>query len=73
MEAFLVSTVIVAIAEIGDKTQLLALVLSARFRKPWVIVVGILAATLFNHALAGLLGEWIRTSLSPHTLRLMLG
>ncbi|MEN3354677.1 MAG: Ca2+/H+ antiporter, family, partial [Betaproteobacteria bacterium] len=73
LEAFLVSTVIVAIAEIGDKTQLLALVLSARFRKPWVIVVGILAATLFNHALAGLLGEWIRASLSPQTLRLMLG
>ena len=72
MEAFLVSTGIVAIAEIGDKTQLLALMLSARFRKPWAIVVGIAIATLLNHALAGLLGEWVGTLLPPSTLRLVL-
>jgi len=52
MEAFLVSTGIVALAEMGDKTQLLALILAARFKKPWPIVAGILVATLFNHALA---------------------
>ena len=73
MEAFLVSTGIVAVAEIGDKTQLLALMLSARFRKPWVIVTGILMATLLNHALAGLVGEWVSTLLAPNTLRWVLG
>ena len=72
MEAFLVSTGIVVVAEIGDKTQLLALMLSARFRKPWVIITGILAATLLNHALAGLVGEWIRTLLAPNTLRFVV-
>src|SRR5688500_9929689 len=56
MEALLTSTVLVAIAEIGDKTQLLALVLAARFRKPLPIVLGILMATLANHALAAWLG-----------------
>ncbi|HEX4779837.1 MAG TPA: TMEM165/GDT1 family protein [Usitatibacter sp.] len=59
LEAFLVSTGLVAIAEVGDKTQLLSLVLAARFRKPWPIVAGILAATLVNHAAAGALGAWI--------------
>jgi len=59
LEAFLVSTGLVALAEIGDKTQLLSLVLAARFRKPWPIVAGILAATLVNHAAAGALGAWI--------------
>jgi putative Ca2+/H+ antiporter (TMEM165/GDT1 family) len=59
MEAFLVSTAIVALAEMGDKTQLLSLVLAARFRKPWPIVLGILVATLVNHALAGAVGAWI--------------
>lgn len=58
MEAFLISTGIVALAEIGDKTQLLALVLAARFRRPWPIVLGILVATLANHAVAGLAGAW---------------
>ena len=57
MEAFLISTGVVALAEIGDKTQLLAFVLAARFRKPWPIVLGILAATLANHAGAGVLGS----------------
>ena len=56
MDAFLISTGIVALAEMGDKTQLLSLVLAARFRKPWPIVLGILVATLFNHALAGAAG-----------------
>ena len=59
IEAFLVSTGLVALAEIGDKTQLLSLVLAARFRKPWPIVLGILAATLLNHAVAAGLGAWI--------------
>jgi putative Ca2+/H+ antiporter (TMEM165/GDT1 family) len=59
MEAFLVSTGVVALAEIGDKTQLLALVLAARFRKPVPIILGILVATLANHALAGAAGAWI--------------
>jgi Ca2+/H+ antiporter, TMEM165/GDT1 family len=73
MEAFLVSTGIVALAEMGDKTQLLALVLTARFRKPWPIVLGILVATLANHALAGALGAWVTTLLGPQVLRWLLG
>ncbi len=73
MEAFLISTGIVALAEMGDKTQLLALVLAARFRKPWPIVAGILVATLANHAAAGALGAWVQTVLGPSTLRTVLG
>jgi putative Ca2+/H+ antiporter (TMEM165/GDT1 family) len=73
MEALLISTGIVALAEMGDKTQLLALVLAARFRKPWPIVLGILVATLANHALAGAAGAWITTFLGPQTLRWILG
>ena len=73
MEAFLVSTGIVALAEMGDKTQLLALILAARFRKPWPIVLGILVATLANHALAGALGAWVTTWLGPDVLRWVLG
>ncbi|MBA2674468.1 TMEM165/GDT1 family protein [Ramlibacter sp.] len=73
MEAFLVSTGVVALAEIGDKTQLLAFLLAARFKKPWPIVAGILAATLLNHGMAGALGAWITTALSPQTLRWVLG
>jgi putative Ca2+/H+ antiporter (TMEM165/GDT1 family) len=73
IEALLVSTGVVALAEIGDKTQLLALLLAARFRKPWPIVAGILVATLLNHALAGLLGAWITSWLSPGVLRWVLG
>jgi putative Ca2+/H+ antiporter (TMEM165/GDT1 family) len=69
LEALLVSTVSVALAEIGDKTQLLALVLAARFRKPWPIIAGILLATLLNHGIAGALGAWVSTLLSPETLR----
>ena len=73
MEAFLVSTGIVALAEMGDKTQLLSLVLAARFRKPWPIVWGILVATLINHGLAGALGSWVITQLGPDALRWVLG
>ncbi|MCL4772041.1 MAG: TMEM165/GDT1 family protein [Burkholderiaceae bacterium] len=73
MEAFLVSTSIVALAEMGDKTQLLALVLAARFRKPWPIVWGIFVATVFNHALAGAAGVWITTLIGPQMLRWVLG
>jgi putative Ca2+/H+ antiporter (TMEM165/GDT1 family) len=69
LEAFLVSAVSVAIAEIGDKTQLLALVLAARFRRPWPIVAGILLATLANHALAAELGAWLTSLLSPGALK----
>lgn len=73
MEAFLVSTGIVALAEIGDKTQLLAFVLAARFRKPLPIACGILIATLLNHGAAAALGAWITSLLSPETLRWILG
>ena len=73
MEAFLISTGIVALAEIGDKTQLLALLLAARFKKPWPIVSGIFVATVLNHAMAGALGAWITTVISPQTLRWILG
>jgi putative Ca2+/H+ antiporter (TMEM165/GDT1 family) len=73
MEAFLVSTGIVALAEMGDKTQLLSLVLAARFRKPWPIVLGILVSTLANHALAGAAGAWVTSLLGPQVLRWVLG
>ena len=73
MEAFLVSTGIVALAEMGDKTQLLSLVLAARFRKPWPIVLGILVATLANHGLAGAVGSWVTTVMGPDVLRWVLG
>jgi putative Ca2+/H+ antiporter (TMEM165/GDT1 family) len=73
MEAFLISTGIVALAEMGDKTQLLSLVLAARFRRPWPIIWGILMATLANHALAGALGTWITTVIGPDLLRWVLG
>ena len=73
MEAFLISTGIVALAEMGDKTQLLALVLAARFRKPWPIVLGILVATLVNHGLAGAAGAWVTRFLGPEALRWILG
>lgn len=73
MESLLVSTGVVALAEIGDKTQLLAFLLAARFKKPVPIIVGILAATLVNHGIAGALGAWITSALSPHVLRWVLG
>jgi putative Ca2+/H+ antiporter (TMEM165/GDT1 family) len=73
MEAFFISTGVVALAEIGDKTQLLAFVLAAKFRRPWPIVWGILAATLLNHGAAGAVGSWITTLLGPEVLRWGLG
>ena len=69
MDALLVSTLTVALAEIGDKTQLLALLLAARFRKPWPIIAGILVATLLNHALAAWLGATAASWLTPGMLR----
>jgi putative Ca2+/H+ antiporter (TMEM165/GDT1 family) len=73
MEAFFVATGVVALAEMGDKTQLLALILAARFRKPWPIVAGIFAATVLNHALAGAVGNWVTHFLGPEVLRWILG
>jgi len=73
MEALLVSTGVVALAEIGDKTQLLALLLAARFKRPMPIIAGITCATLVNHGLAGALGMWITTAVSPQMLRWVLG
>ncbi|MCX7897276.1 MAG: TMEM165/GDT1 family protein [Rhodocyclaceae bacterium] len=73
LEAFLVSTALVALAEIGDKTQLLSLILAARFRRPWPIVAGIAVATLVNHLLAGALGGWLAQMVGPTILRWGLG
>ncbi len=68
MHAFLVATGLVALAEIGDKTQLLSLTLAARYRKPWPIVLGVLMATLLNHGLAAGLGDMLAHVLTPHFL-----
>jgi putative Ca2+/H+ antiporter (TMEM165/GDT1 family) len=73
MESLFVSTGVVALAEIGDKTQLLAFILAARFKKPLPIIIGILAATVINHGLAGALGAWITSTISPEVLRWVLG
>lgn len=73
IESLLVSTGVVALAEIGDKTQLLAFLLAARFKKPVPIILGILAATVVNHGLAGAVGAWITHSVSPEILRWVLG
>lgn len=73
MESLLVSTGVVALAEIGDKTQLLAFLLAARFKKPLPIIAGIFIATIFNHGLAGALGAWITSLLTPEVLRWVLG
>lgn len=73
MEAFLISTGVVALGEIGDKTQLLAIVLAATFRRPWPIVAGILVATLANHAAAGAVGGWVAAMLGPQVLRWVIG
>lgn len=72
MEAFFVSTGIVALAEMGDKTQLLALLLAARFRAPIPIILGILLSTLANHFLAAAVGQWITSLLSPAILSWVL-
>ena len=73
MEAFLISTGIVALAEIGDKTQLLAFLLAAKFRRPVPIVLGILVATVANHGLAAALGAWIAGAMGPEAMRWVLG
>lgn len=73
MEALFISTGVVALAEIGDKTQLLAFILAARFKKPVPIILGILCATLVNHGLAGALGSWITSVISPEVMRWVLG
>lgn len=73
MEAFLLSTGIVALAEMGDKTQLLSLLLATRFKRPWPIVWGILLATLLNHALAGAVGAWAMAAAGPDVMRWVLG
>jgi len=73
MEAFLVSITTIAVAEIGDRTQLLSLVLAARYRRPWPIIAGILCATLANHALAGVVGVWFGSLLKPRTLDVVVG
>ncbi len=73
MESLFVSTGVVALAEIGDKTQLLAFLLATRFKKPLPIIAGILVATVLNHAMAGALGAWITATLSPEILRWILG
>lgn len=73
MEAFLFSTGVVALAEIGDKTQLLAFLLAAKFRKPGPIILGILLATIANHGFAGAIGTLLTTWMNPETLRWVLG
>jgi putative Ca2+/H+ antiporter (TMEM165/GDT1 family) len=73
LEAFTVSTGVVALGEIGDKTQLLALLLAARYRKPLPIIAGILVATLANHAAAGALGTWLTRVIDPDWMRWVLG
>ena len=73
MEALYISTGVVALAEMGDKTQLLAFILAARFKKPVPIILGILCATLVNHGLAGALGAWITSVISPDSMRWVLG
>ena len=72
LEALLVSTAVVSLGELGDKTQLLALVLAARYGRPWPIVAGILVATLANHTLAGWVGSWVREALPAELLRWLL-
>ena len=72
LEALLVSTAVVAVGELGDKTQLLALVLAARYSRPWPIIAGIFVATLVNHAIAGWVGNWVRGMVPPDVLRWLL-
>lgn len=73
LEAFFISTGVVTLGEMGDKTQLLAMVLAAKFRRPIPIILGILIATLVNHALAGALGGWVAQALGPDILRWVIG
>ena len=73
MEAFFVSLLVVALGEIGDKTQLLSLLLAARFQRPLPIILGIFVATLTNHFLAGLVGTWVHSAINPEALRVVPG
>ena len=73
MEAFLVSIGVVALGEMGDKTQLLAVLLAAKFRRPTPIILGILVATLANHSFAGAVGDWVARALGPDLLRWVIG
>ena len=73
MEGFLVSIATISVAEIGDRTQLLSLLLAARFRRPWPIIAGIFCATLANHAVAGFVGVWFGSLLQPRTLQVVVG
>jgi len=73
MEAFLVPAGVIALAELGDKTQLMAFLLAARYRAPVPIIAGIVVATLANHGLAGVLGAWLAVSLPPGALRWIVG
>jgi len=73
LEALLISTGVVALAEVGDKTQLLSLVLAARYKRPWPIIAGIFVATLLNHALAAALGAWLTQVIGPDAMRWILG
>ena len=73
MEAFLVSAGVVALGEMGDKTQLLAILLAVKFKRPIPIILGILVATLVNHALAGSVGGWVAQALGPDVLRWVIG
>jgi Ca2+/H+ antiporter, TMEM165/GDT1 family len=73
VNSFFVSAAVVAVAEIGDKTQLLALVLASKFRKPIPIILGILVATLANHAAAAAIGTWLTRVIGPDVMRWFLG
>ena len=73
MDSLFISTGVVALAEMGDKTQLLAFILAARFKKPIPIILGILSATIINHGLAGALGAWITSMVNPDVMRWVLG
>ncbi|MBX9849621.1 MAG: TMEM165/GDT1 family protein [Rhodocyclaceae bacterium] len=73
MEAFITSTLLVTMAEIGDKTQLLSFVLAARLRRPWAIIAGIFVATIINHGLAGSFGVWLSTLVPAHWLPWIIG
>jgi putative Ca2+/H+ antiporter (TMEM165/GDT1 family) len=73
VEAFLVSTGLVALAEMGDRTQLLAFLLAARYRKPGPIILAIFIATIANHAFAGLIGNWLTNVIAPEAMRWVLG
>ncbi len=73
MEAFLVSTGVVALGEMGDKTQLLAMLLAVKFRRPIPIILGIFVATVANHAMAGAVGDWVAHAMGPDVLRWVIG